>query len=207
MAGSVKKIQVGFSSPPCSPAASPRNSPPAKYEIIAADEQPKKHVKEKVVLAEGWKLDDGQIDWLRENFDNHDISKTGALSQFEMVELWKVLFPYRSAEEIAVETEKIFSDIDADHDDEITFDELFRYLSEDATDTELLSRPTKWRAWIWAVVGDYAGYYDIFWLSTSSRGMSLITQLAIIASIVNMMIESLPQYQNEGAEPGNVVTV
>eukprot|EP01060_Flectonema_neradi_P036059 TRINITY_DN6832_c0_g1_i2.p1 TRINITY_DN6832_c0_g1~~TRINITY_DN6832_c0_g1_i2.p1 ORF type:complete len:268 (+),score=42.97 TRINITY_DN6832_c0_g1_i2:785-1588(+) len=207
MTGQVKrKVQVGFSTPS---QGSPRTSKADVETENGEDDADNGTENEKNVETSsvtGWKLEEDQIAWLKSNFDNHDVDNSGALSHFEMMELWKVLFPFRSAEEIAAETDKIFSDIDTDNDDEISFDELFKYLSDDSTDNEVLPRPTKWRAWIWAVVGDYAGYYTIVWLSTLSKAMSLVTQTAILASIVNMMIESLPEYQNEDDEPGNIVT-
>eukprot|EP00755_Sulcionema_specki_P001798 Sspe_Gene.26378::Locus_10889_Transcript_1_1_Confidence_1.000_Length_3579::g.26378::m.26378/K04874/KCNA1; potassium voltage-gated channel Shaker-related subfamily A member 1 len=147
-----------------------------------------------------------QIQMLKEKFKEVDASENGVLDQWELKDLWKTVFPFVSDSEAERITNQVFHDIDWAKDGLISFDELIRYLSgEDVDDdlsvvgdSELEEKPRTIRAWVWAVVDD-AQRYSAKTVTVLHLIFSAFTQVAIVTSIANMMVETWPDMQNKRA--------
>ncbi|KAJ9456144.1 Potassium voltage-gated channel protein Shab [Diplonema papillatum] len=156
---------------------------------------------------ERWELDDAQLVWLEQAFHLSDQNQDGELTIAELRNFWKVMFPYRTEEEIAQETERIFEDIDSNNNQKIGFAELFAYLRANDDEELVLEHPRTLKAYLWAVAGEYTGFHESKPLRYGSRAFTFTSQTCIILSIVNMVVESLPQYQKEDGTSGNDVTL
>eukprot|EP00755_Sulcionema_specki_P002139 Sspe_Gene.118126::Locus_110891_Transcript_1_1_Confidence_1.000_Length_1055::g.118126::m.118126/K04899/KCNF1; potassium voltage-gated channel subfamily F member 1 len=152
---------------------------------------------------------------LRSQFDLLDRDKSGSLSIVELQKLWAMLFPQMTEGEVAMETQRIWRDLDENGDNAISFEELLGYLDPFCEDDigELLQgpryhEPPNCRAWVWAMVEQQASQdYPIRWLSIVSLAVSMTTQIAILVSIAVMVVESLPSMQSDdGQKAGNRVT-
>eukprot|EP00755_Sulcionema_specki_P037574 Sspe_Gene.23023::Locus_8878_Transcript_1_1_Confidence_1.000_Length_1735::g.23023::m.23023/K04885/KCNB1; potassium voltage-gated channel Shab-related subfamily B member 1 len=126
------------------------------------------------------------------------------LSEFR--DLWKGIFPYRTPDEVARETNVIFNDLDAL--DEVPGELLLSYLDGEVIESgeTFLGEAKTVREMVWVVCGSYLGHYTPTWLRHLAAARNLFTQVCILVSIVNMMVESLPSMQNPDESPGTPVT-
>ncbi|KAJ9435847.1 Potassium voltage-gated channel protein Shab [Diplonema papillatum] len=161
---------------------------------------------------------------VRRAFELVDFASVGRLTPQDMATFWPQLLPGITASQLE-ELQEVFPAIDLDNDGLVTVDELLFFLDPthnlyntfniDPSDLELmnlagtanwkLDPPKTARETIWALLNvQEAGKY----LNSSEslqRGafvVQIISQLAICASIINMMIESEPSVQIRSEEEG-----
>eukprot|EP00662_Eupelagonemidae_sp_cell21_P045412 gene45412-14809_t len=151
--------------------------------------------------------------------------------------LWQSVFPQRQMDDrVWTQTERMFQEMDTDMSGTVDIDELAEYVTRVPRSPGLLPpldvsairmadafarRPDTAREWIWASVGSD----DIEWESREENTrldahirwlisfIRLASQVVIVTSVVSMMMESLPEYQNADpdapdglAVPGTRVT-
>eukprot|EP01065_Artemidia_motanka_P029624 TRINITY_DN35709_c0_g1_i1.p1 TRINITY_DN35709_c0_g1~~TRINITY_DN35709_c0_g1_i1.p1 ORF type:complete len:912 (+),score=250.86 TRINITY_DN35709_c0_g1_i1:96-2831(+) len=149
-------------------------------------------------------LDDRNIDVLRRGFEEADVREAGTLNIFEFAVLWQAVFSDLRPNEVERIIEHIWTDIDEDEDDEITFEELVTYLKGVAQDDNevdamlglegLLDRPETARQWVWAIVDQTQGAkYEMASIRNGAMVFTLGVQFTILVSIVTMIVETLPE--------------
>eukprot|EP01065_Artemidia_motanka_P048205 TRINITY_DN7724_c4_g1_i1.p1 TRINITY_DN7724_c4_g1~~TRINITY_DN7724_c4_g1_i1.p1 ORF type:complete len:637 (+),score=180.69 TRINITY_DN7724_c4_g1_i1:143-2053(+) len=160
-------------------------------------------------------VDESTIEKLEQLFRSIDKDGSGTLSYYELQALWKGIFPSMPSKDIERLAARIFEDIDVDGSDEIDFSELTRYLSgqDSDADSDLAEivgtglhfkfRPVAPKEWVWAVFENSAGLmYSCPKVRLCSNLTAFVTQLVILVSIVNMMVETLPQYLGSDGDIG-----
>eukprot|EP01062_Namystynia_karyoxenos_P061999 TRINITY_DN5484_c0_g1_i1.p1 TRINITY_DN5484_c0_g1~~TRINITY_DN5484_c0_g1_i1.p1 ORF type:complete len:576 (+),score=171.49 TRINITY_DN5484_c0_g1_i1:145-1872(+) len=137
---------------------------------------------------------------LARTFHAADANGTGALSEFELRDLWLAVFPSVSEAEAERIACQVFSDI-SPAEGEVQLAVLLEYLGGSAEDAQTVAaRPQTVRQWIWAVMDDPETYPSLPWLSYINFAWSFVTQSAIVLSIANMMVETWPSFQQTPAD-------
>lgn len=144
---------------------------------------------------------------LEETFHVMDMDGTGSLDFMELQELWRSVFPSLSHHEVDKITSFIFEDIDVDGDQEVSWQELKLYMTGtyDGTETQEIAklvglpsfvhhdRPDTWRHWLWAIMDPQTSeQYRTIWLKQLSLCIACGSQVVILLSTVNLLMESLP---------------
>eukprot|EP01065_Artemidia_motanka_P010714 TRINITY_DN15728_c0_g1_i1.p1 TRINITY_DN15728_c0_g1~~TRINITY_DN15728_c0_g1_i1.p1 ORF type:complete len:755 (+),score=255.58 TRINITY_DN15728_c0_g1_i1:55-2265(+) len=175
-------------------------------------------------LSMGQCLNDQQIAELKAVFLSLDVDETGQLSLQQAESLWTLTCPEMTAEQVHAEVLRLWADLDAQLEDTITFGQLEEYLRWSEDDIGALlhngrvrARPTTTREWVWAVVDHKTGnsYQQMPRLRTASTAFMVTVQLLIVASVVVMLVESMPSFQRRGdgseadlqVDSGNDVTL
>eukprot|EP00756_Hemistasia_phaeocysticola_P001341 Hpha_TRINITY_DN10950_c0_g1::TRINITY_DN10950_c0_g1_i1::g.26967::m.26967/K04885/KCNB1; potassium voltage-gated channel Shab-related subfamily B member 1 len=145
-----------------------------------------------------------KIEEIRRVFSEIDTDGSGALNVQELRDIWCAVFTEDDPRFVRDLVTEIFDDIDEDRSDEITFDELMEYITGGPPKQAC---PTSLRQWGWCVVEQSAASsYQHAGLQKVSLGVTVVIQLLILLSIVNMFVESMPAYQNHDGSSGNLAT-
>eukprot|EP01062_Namystynia_karyoxenos_P062000 TRINITY_DN5484_c0_g1_i2.p1 TRINITY_DN5484_c0_g1~~TRINITY_DN5484_c0_g1_i2.p1 ORF type:complete len:702 (+),score=189.15 TRINITY_DN5484_c0_g1_i2:88-2193(+) len=140
-------------------------------------------------------LTDLGISVFREAFAAIDEDSSGTLDVHELRDLWLSVFPDDDPEQATAMVEQIFLEVDEDGSEEITFDELVQYLCGNRL---LRKRPETIREWTWALVEpSFADKFEHKGIMHASMVWSLVVQLLIFVSIINMMVETMPEFQTQ----------
>eukprot|EP01064_Diplonema_japonicum_P019040 TRINITY_DN27746_c0_g1_i1.p1 TRINITY_DN27746_c0_g1~~TRINITY_DN27746_c0_g1_i1.p1 ORF type:complete len:728 (+),score=45.13 TRINITY_DN27746_c0_g1_i1:54-2237(+) len=155
-------------------------------------------------------VDEDLLAYIREVFDSIDTKCAGILGYTQTQKLWRAVFPNLSHVETDRLTERIFDDIDVNGDGELQWEELSEYLRGEwiSSRKKLAVQPDSWRQWVWAVFEQPASEkYKLKPLRSVSFAMLVAIQLCIVASTVNLLVESLPEYQSfDGKTSGTATT-
>eukprot|EP01065_Artemidia_motanka_P023714 TRINITY_DN28388_c0_g1_i1.p1 TRINITY_DN28388_c0_g1~~TRINITY_DN28388_c0_g1_i1.p1 ORF type:complete len:671 (+),score=199.89 TRINITY_DN28388_c0_g1_i1:68-2014(+) len=167
--------------------------------------------------AVGSPLDSKNLMALLETFSGDVQGDDDALDPAEMEMFWQKVFPDMRRKDVKDFTDGLFSDIDINGDGQVTLDELRSYLEslrvgDDGIEQGLgfamyKSRPDSWQQWVWAVVEPGGTtYLDVPWLPAAGKVAAAVSQTAIATSVVTIVVETLPQMQNQDGPPGNGFT-
>eukprot|EP01062_Namystynia_karyoxenos_P055731 TRINITY_DN46786_c0_g1_i1.p1 TRINITY_DN46786_c0_g1~~TRINITY_DN46786_c0_g1_i1.p1 ORF type:complete len:1182 (+),score=100.63 TRINITY_DN46786_c0_g1_i1:100-3645(+) len=162
-----------------------------------------------------------EIERLREAWEEVADAQA-AISCADLARLFCIFMPETSPREAQRLAEETFGVIDGDGSGSITFDELRDYLYRGTVGVGggggfgglrmmgvegIADRPTNWREWLWALVEEpVSALYRVPVLRTASLAWSWTMQVVILASIANLMVESLPEMQNRDGGEGTVFT-
>eukprot|EP00756_Hemistasia_phaeocysticola_P050992 Hpha_TRINITY_DN26176_c0_g1::TRINITY_DN26176_c0_g1_i1::g.155372::m.155372/K04886/KCNB2; potassium voltage-gated channel Shab-related subfamily B member 2 len=159
----------------------------------------------------GWNLDSLLL--IRQRFVD---AGGGAAMDIERVKVvLSSCFPEASQRVLGKTLSQILTESDTDTTAGLTWTEVFKFLTgvlPNATDEELLEQlrekecppPRSMQEWLWAIMEQPASqcYAEPDWLGRVSWVVSWVGQLTILASVVNMVVESLEsmrdEYGNEG---------
>eukprot|EP00755_Sulcionema_specki_P032563 Sspe_Gene.98994::Locus_72406_Transcript_1_1_Confidence_1.000_Length_2393::g.98994::m.98994 len=160
------------------------------------------------------------IEVLQREFRLMDTQNTGKLSEGQVEPLLRSSLPEIADRQVS-EVKDIFRYLDEDGDGVIDFAQLIAFMAPPAHDSVdewdvlhqvaeeggyQLEVPRHWREWLWAVLNvDEAQRYltDDDWLRKLAVVVQTVSQLAICASILNMMVESEPGITVTADEQGN----
>eukprot|EP01064_Diplonema_japonicum_P021508 TRINITY_DN31070_c0_g1_i1.p1 TRINITY_DN31070_c0_g1~~TRINITY_DN31070_c0_g1_i1.p1 ORF type:complete len:556 (+),score=53.06 TRINITY_DN31070_c0_g1_i1:61-1728(+) len=157
-----------------------------------------------------------QLERIEEVFQRMDVDETGALCYQEVCMLWSGIFTELPKDDIEIEVQNIWRDLDRTGDNEVSISELLRYITgmEHILDGDIeelfeipihhrVGQPNTTREWIWAICEPSAAEsYNVRWLHNLGLAVTIVSQCAIIGSIILMVVESLPEFQNESSKPG-----
>ena len=150
-----------------------------------------------------------QMDMLKERFNAADADGTAGLDRLEILRLWEQMWPEIPIEDVRLVTDDLFSDIDVNGDGQVTFTELQEYLRVDTIimsdidkyatgEVQVKDRPKGFKEWIWASLDEGGPHFtEVPWVNKICAITNCFIQLAILTSVGNMMVESMPQYQEK----------
>lgn len=156
------------------------------------------------------------LERLRSYFEQIDTAKCGELTKSNMEHLWAAVFPDLNKRAVRNVAEELFAEIDFDDSGTVTFDELANYLccptvsglgGEYLQLATQLALPRNPREWLWAVVEEPASeHYRSVILRRVSLTWSYFTQTVIMVSVINLMVDSLPELQQRSGRSGTDAT-
>eukprot|EP01065_Artemidia_motanka_P017195 TRINITY_DN2072_c1_g1_i1.p1 TRINITY_DN2072_c1_g1~~TRINITY_DN2072_c1_g1_i1.p1 ORF type:complete len:800 (+),score=260.80 TRINITY_DN2072_c1_g1_i1:71-2470(+) len=152
-------------------------------------------------------LSQQQMIKLKEFFDEIDVDGSGSLSIVELHSLWQQMYPDTPPGELEGELQAMWTDIDRDGDNEVSFDELMIYLWGEAQaaagtpSQRHYAQPLDLREWVWALMDQPTSLvYDHVGLQRASLAISLVIQATILVSVATIIVDSLPSMQRAGQD-------
>eukprot|EP00756_Hemistasia_phaeocysticola_P005872 Hpha_TRINITY_DN13541_c0_g1::TRINITY_DN13541_c0_g1_i1::g.111283::m.111283/K04933/KCNS3; potassium voltage-gated channel delayed-rectifier subfamily S member 3 len=153
-----------------------------------------------------------KLEALRRAFAAIDEEQAGFVAASELSWVWTTAFPEAAQPEVLELLEQVFYDIDQDDAGVLDFEEFVDYLIGDDGDINTTGRyrfekPTDVRQWFRALFDISEGeLYSAKSVRSASYAIALVMNAAIILSVVNMMVESMPAQQNRNGGSGDSVT-
>eukprot|EP01065_Artemidia_motanka_P030250 TRINITY_DN36263_c0_g1_i1.p1 TRINITY_DN36263_c0_g1~~TRINITY_DN36263_c0_g1_i1.p1 ORF type:complete len:728 (+),score=82.81 TRINITY_DN36263_c0_g1_i1:100-2283(+) len=158
---------------------------------------------------------------LEQAFRLADTDEDAALDRSELQDMWRSIFPSMKPAEIRDMTDDIFQDLDPNGDGVVSLGELRRYLlAEGGSGAELTSvdvmlrgdtrkgAPKNARELVWACIELDAPRFSRppQYLKHVRVIVTCLSQAFILVSVTLIILESLPQYQNDDGTIGTDAT-
>eukprot|EP01062_Namystynia_karyoxenos_P055540 TRINITY_DN4646_c0_g1_i3.p1 TRINITY_DN4646_c0_g1~~TRINITY_DN4646_c0_g1_i3.p1 ORF type:complete len:1171 (+),score=310.50 TRINITY_DN4646_c0_g1_i3:67-3513(+) len=151
----------------------------------------------------------------------HPSHRDNALGFSAMRRMWATVFPMLSMADCSRLTERLFQDIDTNEDQAIDWTELYQYLTaadefsdSDKPESDLPTAevPEGLQQWAWALL-EYSATecYTSSTVRVLSSLLQVLVQVVIVVSSLNLLVESMPEYNSEntagGGQMGNQTTI
>eukprot|EP01062_Namystynia_karyoxenos_P038682 TRINITY_DN2809_c0_g1_i1.p1 TRINITY_DN2809_c0_g1~~TRINITY_DN2809_c0_g1_i1.p1 ORF type:complete len:644 (+),score=133.02 TRINITY_DN2809_c0_g1_i1:160-2091(+) len=151
-------------------------------------------------------------------FRRLDEDGVGVLGHFQLQQLWRAVLPGLPENDLLRLSDEIYQDLDPNHDGHVSWPEVEKYFlggaGEGPTDVDKMITETvveqspNCREIVWQCVEPDAPRFAVqpSWLPTARRVVGGISNVAILISIINFIVESLPEQYVEEDQQSNSST-